>query len=104
MNEDDIDALRHEYYMFESPGWQVFMATMLERFQEDSSKLSFGTYRDDRDRMHSEGRCQLYKFIMDHQAAVRSAYETFQEEQRQAQEPKPEEEGGDLGLHYEAAQ
>lgn len=104
MNDDDMDALRNEYYMFLSPGWQVFMATMLERFQEDSSKLSFGNYTSDRDRMQAEGRCQLYKYIMDHQAGVRGAYEAFQEEQRQAQEAKPEEEGGDFGVHYEAAQ
>jgi hypothetical protein len=103
MNDDDLEALRMEYFMFQSPGWEIFKATMLEKFHENSGKLSFGTYKDDRDRLHSEGQCQLYKFMLDHEAGVKAAYQAIQEEAQQATE-KEAFEGGDHGVHYEAAQ
>jgi len=103
MNSEDVDALRYEYFMTISPGWAVFKATATERFQEDSAKLSFGAYRDDRERMQAEGRCQFFKWICDHEAALKSAWEDIQKEQTETQTPD-EMEGGDLGVHYEAAQ
>lgn len=89
--------------MMLSPGWEVFKATATEQFQENSAKLSFGTYKDDRDRLHSEGRCQFFKWVCDHEAAVKAAWTSLQEEQQRKSEPE-ELEGGDNPLHYEAAQ
>jgi len=102
MNEEDLEALRHEYYMLIGPGWAVFKATATECFHEDSAKLSFGTYKDDRERMQAEGRCQFFRWLCDHEAGVKSAWEEIQKDQ--AQKENTSEEGADLGVHYEAAQ
>jgi hypothetical protein len=103
MTEDDGEALRNEYYMMLSPGWAVFKASITEKFQEASAKLCFSGYKDDRERLHSEGHCQFFKWICDHESAVKGAWAALQEE-KSVLEKEPEEEGGDLGLHYEASQ
>ena len=95
--------LQEEISIISSPGWLRRLHWITEMFQEDSQKLTFGEIPDDRLRMQAEGRCQAYKRLLLRDQEIQDALTELRKEIDEADAPEVLE-GGDHGVHYEAAQ
>ena len=99
--KEDILALQEEMAIVSTPGWQRRLQWVTELFQVDANRLTFGEIKDDRDRLQAEGRCQAFRQFLARDGEITAAFE----ELRRDQDPEVEqEEGGDHGVFYEAAQ
>ena len=100
---DELEALRLEVGLQESPGWGFRLKWITILFQQDADKLTFGKFDNDKERMQAEGRCQAYAMIMRRDDQLRKDWDEIQATERQTGEPETLE-GGDFGVNYEAAQ
>ncbi len=99
MGTEDLDSLRLEVGLMAHPGWQLRRARIMARLEQEGRGLMLGTIADDKERERAIGRCQVLKDLLDMDDTLQEAWKQFQEETREEKE-----EGGDLGVFYEAAQ
>ena len=101
IDKEEVEALQEELACVQMQGYARQQQWLSELFSADAEKLTFGEITDERQRLHAEGRCQAYKRIMQRKSEIEEAWRALQEEMNKETE---ELEGGDYGLHYEAAQ
>lgn len=99
--EDETTQIQDELSHTHHPGYQRRLHWLTARFQEIAGPLALGQINDLRLRHQAEGMCQMLKEILDRDAILAARLREIAMENEQ--EDKGEE-GGDLGLHYEAAQ
>lgn len=99
--DDEIQALQEEYALLVMPGHERRRTLLILKLEQEGEKLMLGKFTNDTERERAVGRCQAFKEILDRDNVIREAYQSFLQEQETAKEEKME--GGDFGIHYEAA-
>jgi hypothetical protein len=98
---EDLDGLREEYFMLQTPGYQRRAARMLARYQGYSDKLTLGLVEPhDPEALRLQGRCKEIKELFEVDKAVEAAWEAHV---RPPEEENLPDEGGPVAPAYEAA-
>ena len=98
---DELTAIQEEIAHTQHPGYQRRTDWLQWRYQKIAEDLALGRITDERERHHLEGRCQMVKEIYDRDLLLADRVKELT-----AADPKDEDrgdEGGDLGVNYEAS-
>lgn len=97
---EEVDAIREEYIAQQSQGWLRKKQWILSRLQDGMEKVGLGQVPDEKDRLRCEGFNVAMKAVLDRDDQIAQAWADYCARQ---DEPEPQDEGGELGISYEAA-
>lgn len=101
IDDADLDALRQEYGAMQATGWQLRRARIEYMMAVKGKSLMLGEL-EGKKQHQAEGWCQALDWVLSLDQHVAQAWDEHRQRTEEG-ERETEEEGGTLGLHYEAA-